>query len=154
MCRLRLVTSVRESFAAIEIESQKYIVPLASVTETDEAQTAMDSVQIFRDDTIVDVSGWPSKNICSSQKTPYGELRVSAYYVPVDNGGKQLSDLQGFEVPGMVTAMNISLDEYNVMLSLTGLKDVEVSSTEFARPSGFTQKSAAELMEIISSLMQ
>ncbi len=150
MFSMNLVATTETSFATIEIDNQKYIVDVESIFEYEEAEEALDTTNVIFDTEMIDINGWPSCSVKSTNKTPIGDVKISAFYVPDTQHDEEIAGMRGFRVPGMITALNISVDQYNVMLSLTKVQEMTVKDSEFAKPAGYTPKTAKEMVDIIS----
>ncbi len=146
------VTTTTHSFFAMQIDKDKYVVPLEQMVEVQEAQDFANNLAIQETDSLVEVGGWMSKNVSMQYQTPFGLASVNAYYVPMESDGRELADMPIKKIPGMITAMNIDFEEVNVMFSLVDLQPDSVSNEEFAIPAGYVTTSPDEMLEVIQKL--
>lgn len=159
MFKLNVVLTPDRSFVTIDLEDERLMMDLNDMLN-DMAEVSTDSfVRVLEDDTIIDISGWPSKHMSitclTSEKLGY-DLNVSVFYVEADfdREFRFVKNAPMTKIPGMITAMSIHLGETNVLATLNSVEDCKVEPSNFLEPRGYMKVNIAEVDSLMGAYMK
>lgn len=136
MVKVTVVSSTEDSFIALDMAGDKILVPFCDIF-TKEDLMRKDSIVTTEGASLEEVAGWQCRKFNSSCATPWGDVNIESYYVPMPQFTNKLKDSPVDKVPGFITAIKITTRDSGIMVMLKELSKKEIDKSEFVRPSGY-----------------
>lgn len=152
LASVNIVTTTENGFVTIDIDKKRFMMSPAEYFGNQMAQDVVSQAEVSYGDEEVEVQGWMSKSMHAVHTTPMGKVVIDAFYVPVEKTQK-LANVP-VDIPGLVTAMSIKMGDYNVMFSLSDIREENIEDSEFTEPKGYQRVTFPEMIAEIGQLMQ
>lgn len=154
---LSIVMGPHGSFITTSFDKAKLLVPLGDLWEAGGSDNAEDGLTVVQSKSRQDIAGYLSTHLTISPKDPDIHGCVDLFFVPFDteSPGRDRWDVEDLRRPaGLITAMNISYDECNVMLLLKDVKRRDsIDRHEFERPRGYIEASKRDIVSVGNLLL-
>lgn len=154
---LSIVMGPHGSFLTTSFDKAKLLVPLGDLWEAGGSDNAADALTVTQSEARQDIAGYLSTHLTLSPKDPDIHGCVDVFFVPFDpeTTRRDKWDVEDLRRPaGLITAMNISYDECNVMLLLKDVKRLgNVDRHEFERPRGYIEASKRDIVSVGNLLL-
>ena len=152
MYKMSIICTTTDAFVTFNYDVHKLIIPLEGINSLMSGISLSDSINIIRKDTkYTQVCGMEATDIEMVSRSPFGDVNISAFYVPTEDNGNRLS-LGNIKIPGLPTTLNISSGESNIVVRLKSIHAEKVDDEIFARPAGYIEVSIEEFDAIAESL--
>lgn len=162
LARTSFVIGNEESFATVEFDNAKLLIPMYDLFGDIFSEQTQDNVKINISDELVDISGYMSTHFSVTPKDGNSDsASIDFFYIPfgakksvgrLDN--KLILSSQWLRLPGLMTAMNVKLGDSNIMLVIKDFNAEEsVRPDNFTRPFGFVEASRRDVIAIMDLMM-
>lgn len=154
---LSIVMGPHGSFITTSFNKAKLLVPLGDLWEAGGSDNAADALTVTQSEARQDIAGYLSTHLSLSPKDPDIHGCVDLFFVPFDSDSPERGewDVEDLRRPaGLITALNISYDECNVMLLLKYVKRLDsIDRHEFERPRGYIEASKRDIVSVGNLLL-
>ena len=161
LANIDIVLSAKENYATVDFDKAKLLIKLGDIIPGDMTSDMAEMTKIEFSPNVTNISGYMSNCVVLEPEIASDiDERIEIFYVPFPNSASQAEvkstavSTQNLNCLGLVTAINITYDESNMMMMLKEVKpNDKVSAKDFERPAGFIEASRQDILAMIDLIM-
>ena len=154
MFKLQFVCASIDSYITIDFDGNKILLPLSQLIN--QAVNSPSDTNVTYSSETYDIAGWESKSMVFDLPTDDDSdpLHIEMFFVPTKNDINVKCDNEMVTLPGLMTGMNLSSGESNVMVLLRGIEVSDESEASiFARPDDHIQVTLSDAGELLLAMV-